>query len=180
MSPELEKSLYQKYPAIFQDNTKSIQESCMAWGICVGDGWYGILDALCSNIQNHTDQYNQQCKRDAQYNLMREQLIRGDCTLFDTKEASWYSDDIKRQNRINQIVTESARIVQTPLQQVVAEQVKEKFGGLRFYYRGGDSYISGLVAMAESMSYRTCDVCGNPGTKNNTGWIRARCEQHAN
>lgn len=32
-------------------------------------------------------------------------------------------------------------------------QIKEKFGGLRFYYVGGDKYIEGLVAMAEAYSY---------------------------
>jgi hypothetical protein len=36
--------------------------------------------------------------------------------------------------------------------QVVAQQVKEKFGTLRFYYTGGDQYIRGLVTMAEVMS----------------------------
>lgn len=38
------------------------------------------------------------------------------------------------------------------IDQVVAEQVKEKFGTLRFYYRGGDEFVSGLVSMAEGMS----------------------------
>lgn len=33
-------------------------------------------------------------------------------------------------------------------------QVKEKFGGLRFYVMGGDDYIFGLIAMAESYSHR--------------------------
>lgn len=62
--------------------------------------------------------------------------------------------------------------------QVVAEQVKEKFGTLRFYYRGGDDYISGLVSMAESMSGVTCDVCGAPGETGGQGWISTRCETH--
>jgi hypothetical protein len=29
--------------------------------------------------------------------------------------------------------------------QPIAQQVKSKFGGLRFYFSGGDDYISGLV-----------------------------------
>jgi hypothetical protein len=62
--------------------------------------------------------------------------------------------------------------------QVVVEQVKEKFGTLRFYYRGGDDYISGLVAMAESMSGVTCEECGAPGEANSGGWIRTRCKEH--
>ncbi len=32
-------------------------------------------------------------------------------------------------------------------------QVKEKFGGLRFYAEGGDNYIEGLIAMSEAYSY---------------------------
>lgn len=62
--------------------------------------------------------------------------------------------------------------------QVVAEQVKEKFGTLRFYYRGGDDYIRGLVSMAESMSGVTCEQCGAPGTTDGQGWISTRCETH--
>ena len=59
---------------------------------------------------------------------------------------------------------------------VEAVQVKEKFGGLRFYYHGGDSYINGLVSMAESMSYRVCEECGSPGKASKKGWIKTLCE----
>lgn len=62
--------------------------------------------------------------------------------------------------------------------QVVAEQVKEKFGTLRFYYRGGDEYIRGLVSMAESMSGFTCEDCGAPGKTDGSGWISTLCETH--
>ena len=62
--------------------------------------------------------------------------------------------------------------------QVVVEQVKEKFGTLRFYYRGGDDYISGLVSMAETMSGCTCDQCGSPGKTGGSGWIRTLCDKH--
>jgi len=60
--------------------------------------------------------------------------------------------------------------------QVTLDQVKEKFGTLRFYYTGGDDYISGMVAMAESMSGVTCEECGKPGKRNDGGWIRTMCE----
>jgi len=63
--------------------------------------------------------------------------------------------------------------------QVVATQVKEKFGTLRFYYDGGDEYIHGLVAMAESMSAVTCEVCGTPGQVRGGGWLRTLCDEHA-
>ena len=60
--------------------------------------------------------------------------------------------------------------------QVTLDQVKEKFGTLRFYYSGGDDYISGLVSMAESMTGVTCEECGNPGESRGGGWIHTYCE----
>jgi hypothetical protein len=60
--------------------------------------------------------------------------------------------------------------------QVEATQVKEKFGGLRFYINWQDDYIDGLIRMAESMSYRTCEECGVPGKPNEGGWIITLCE----
>jgi len=58
-----------------------------------------------------------------------------------------------------------------------AVQVKEKFGGLCFYIYGGDDYISGMISLAESMSYHVCTECSNPSEKqdNNRGWIYTLC-----
>ena len=58
------------------------------------------------------------------------------------------------------------------------DQVKEKFGGLRMYFSGGDDYIEGLVSMAEAMSYKICEVCGNKGGPNKGGWISTLCDLH--
>lgn len=63
--------------------------------------------------------------------------------------------------------------------QVVAAQVKEKFGGLRFYVDGGDDWVYGAISMAESMSYRTCEVCGAPEVTRGTGWVQTTCDQHS-
>ena len=62
--------------------------------------------------------------------------------------------------------------------QVTLDQVKEKFGTLRFYYTGGDEHISGMVRMAESMSSVTCEACGNPGERRGSGWIYTACDAH--
>ncbi len=62
--------------------------------------------------------------------------------------------------------------------QVTLNQVKEKFGSLRFYYTGGDNYIDGMVTMAESMSGVTCEECGLPGTQTQGGWIKTACAAH--
>lgn len=62
--------------------------------------------------------------------------------------------------------------------QVVAMQVKEKFGGLRFYYEGGNDVIDGMVRMAESWAANTCEVCGQVGEMRHGGWIKTLCDKH--
>ena len=59
--------------------------------------------------------------------------------------------------------------------QIVAAQVKEKFGGLRFYIDNHSDFARGAISAAESMSLVTCECCGNPGKSNGDGWIRTRC-----
>jgi long-subunit acyl-CoA synthetase (AMP-forming) len=57
------------------------------------------------------------------------------------------------------------------------QQIKEKFGGLRFYYSGGDELIRGMVNFAESLSYHICEHCGSTNNVSQTeGWITTLCE----
>lgn len=56
-------------------------------------------------------------------------------------------------------------------------QVKEKFGGLRFYVQGGLAGILDLIYDAEQQSEATCERCGKPGTIRNGGWLRCLCDE---
>ena len=42
-------------------------------------------------------------------------------------------------------------------------QVKEKFGGLRFYINGASEEIYKRIQTAEDLSYKTCETCGEKG-----------------
>lgn len=42
-------------------------------------------------------------------------------------------------------------------------QIKEKFGYLRVYASGGDTYIRGIIDMTENMSGRICEFSGDKG-----------------
>jgi hypothetical protein len=64
--------------------------------------------------------------------------------------------------------------------QVTVAQIKEKFGGLRFYYDGGDEYVRGMVTMAEAWASHACEECGAPGTSRDGGWIKTLCDTHHN
>lgn len=70
------------------------------------------------------------------------------------------------------------RDIPQEVSQVVVAQIKEKFGGLRFYYDGGDDEIRGMVDMAESWAGASCETCGCPGTSGGQGWIRTLCPMH--
>lgn len=63
--------------------------------------------------------------------------------------------------------------------QVIATQVKEKFGGLRFYITGGDDIIEGMIWLAENMSFNMCEKCGNKENVSQTasGWIKTLCDK---
>lgn len=84
--------------------------------------------------------------------------------------------------------------------QIVAEQIKEKFGTLRFYYRleenseieelkrnssrpeyaeRSSDYIRGAVSFAESMSAKTCERCGQPGKVRGARWRTCVCDECA-
>lgn len=61
---------------------------------------------------------------------------------------------------------------------VYCAQVKEKFGGLRFYMNQETPFVSGAIALAENMSYSICEVCGKPGQRRSTSWVRTLCNTH--
>lgn len=57
-------------------------------------------------------------------------------------------------------------------------QIKEKFGGLRFYIQGGNELIDGMIWYAEHLSYHICEKCGSTTQVGQTqkGWIYTICK----
>jgi hypothetical protein len=163
MSPSLAIQLCEKYPKIFKNRYASPKESAFAFGFECSDGWYRIIDILCESA---TYTYSTSIHID--------------------------DDDAKHLNlRENSCDNEYFFEVNPP--QFVADQVKEKFGTLRFYYhlvfdeqlvklsmrtavdgtekypriqeimRGYENYFDGIVHMAETMSAHTCEITGREG-----------------
>ena len=58
-------------------------------------------------------------------------------------------------------------------------QVKEKFGGLRFYINAASDAVWKRIAQAEEESYETCETCGQPGKLRRIGWWKTLCDEHA-
>jgi hypothetical protein len=182
MNIDLSRKLTQKYPLIlWPDRFKNDPD--FAYGIECGDGWYTLIDGLCAAIQDHiqmeTDTRNRELETRRIFRLAR-------AGKWDEFEAKYHFGGIEprpqdawsRDNR-EQFVREKRAGIPPVVQQVQAHQIKEKFGGLRFYYGGGDSDIYAMVRMAEYMSFRMCEACGAPGKLRGGGWISTLCDEHA-
>jgi hypothetical protein len=56
-------------------------------------------------------------------------------------------------------------------------QIKEKFGGLRYYIGGEKTDVEILISEAEALAYQTCEECGRPGVlREEFSWIVTLCD----
>ncbi len=53
MRKELDEALCAKYPEIFRDRNGDMRETAMCWGFECGDGWYNIIESVCTLVVNH-------------------------------------------------------------------------------------------------------------------------------
>lgn len=161
MKKELDEKLCAKYPLIFKDRNASMQSTAMCWGFECGDGWYNILDVLCAHL---SFDYNR-AKND--YDRIKDKV----------DQPRWKgSDKIVTQASIDEART---KLDEETLKVPIATQVKEKFGGLRFYVSGASDKQYNYISFAESMSYRTCEECGAQGRLYTDGWHKTLCSVHA-
>jgi len=126
-------AVMEKHPDIFRERGLPPSSTCMCWGLEIGEGWFGHVDAVCTLL-----------------------------------------DEFARRTGVH----------------VVAHQVKQKFGELRFYYsidfpEGMDdvqrNYLSnrveGMIEFMETLCAFTCERCGDIGTtRGSVGWINCFCK----
>jgi hypothetical protein len=170
MKTELQEKIFSKYPKIFGDRTKPMTETCMCWGLEVGDGWYDLIDVLCESLTNTYTTSLELDEEDGK-RLGVEPYVDRD------GKASYY--------------------FKVEMPQVKASQVKEKYGTLRFYHYleldeaiislletkkypdlqstidRFSNYVDGIIHFAETASGRTCEITGQPGELHATGGTRS-------
>jgi len=181
MKQELDEALCAKYPKIFKYRHAPMTHTAMCWGFECGDGWYNIIDVLCGNIQSHVDFKRKRRARALQFNRALKRALAGDTRplqMHFTFGGKGEPDEWAIEMANKAIVKAEFNEVPPPMPYITASQVKEKFGGLRFYTNGYTDEVSGMIRMAEAMSYRTCEECGSPGRSNSYGWISTLCDTH--
>ena len=160
MRRELDEALCAKYPLVFKDRNADIRTTAMCWGFECGDGWYNLIDVLCGLL---TSEYRGAQSR---YEYLMQAGVGG--ILYGTKTVT--QEDIDHAK---------ARLDEETMKVPVAVQVKEKYGGLRFYVQAATDKHHQYINFAESMSYRTCEECGAPGKTYTDGWHMTLCDIHA-
>ena len=163
---EFEKHMAEKFPRYFGEEKRY-------GGFAIGEGWYPIIEALVAQI----DHYTQWKRRTRTYDLRldrardkgRDAVLKFICK---GKPASDWDEE-----RADDIM-KTPNSITPKVDWIRVAQIKEKFGGLRFYYDGGDDHISGMVTMAEVWAGRTCETCGEKGKQRGGGWIRTLCDTH--
>lgn len=100
--------------------------------------------------------------------------------LVDTLTNSIYTYVTNRRVRREYLTNNNPHNLPIPeyMEFPAVRQIKEKFGGLRYYIDGGDEYIAGMIDFAEYMSVKICEECGAPGRQRSGGWIRTLCDTH--
>ena len=60
---------------------------------------------------------------------------------------------------------------------IIISQIKEKFGGLRFYVDRWNEEVHNMINNAEEESYKVCELCGSREDVGQTanGWITTLC-----
>lgn len=63
---------------------------------------------------------------------------------------------------------------------IECHQIKEKFGGLRYYTGPGTEEVDQWIREAEQKAHNMCEFCGvSPVRGTKTGWFKRLCETHA-
>ena len=187
MKKKLQEQLLKKYPEFFQselpiytgDSTKEVLENTVKllkqeemvipiqFGFECGDGWYMLLDQLMGEIQQYIKYKNESLDREFKIQFLWD--LQRWFRFKSRKKGSW-------KEKLAEWIYEKAPKGK-PHIFIRIDQIKEKFGGLRFYYSGGDDEISGMVRMAESLSYKICEYCGTTINVGRTqGWICVVCK----
>lgn len=175
-----EQHLMQKYPELFYEKQNGELECpCGVW---VPQGWEKIVDDLCCTINDYikcTYRQGQEIlsKKYYLWYIPHFLLIRIHYRVIKFfPKLNNYESNKPFYNFLQKLYSNAlkhSKWIKIHPPEVKIDQIKEKFGGLRFYYSGGNEQISGMVYMAEHLCSKTCEVSGEEGSLcSRGGWVK--------
>ena len=177
MKKELDEILTKTFPLLYADRHNPSHTTAMCWGFSCDNGWFDLIWQLSSKLEPLIEKVIKEypnlpcatcgCPKDTHYGSATK--TPGKCLSIHiipgcdkpppaNYRACWCEKYKSSHPR--------------------AAQVKEKFGGLRFYMTSGNDEIYALVRKAEELSYYICEICGAAAeTDNHDKWIRTICKK---
>ena len=157
MNPQTQSRLFTEYADFFSNRNDHLRSS-MAFGFDCGDGWANLVETPLWYAKDRVSEWHR-------LRVLREGLIQ-DRSYDPEGKHAWLEHSARTQDK-------------PPFRHLEVVQVKEKFGGLRFYYQG--TATLGFIAVVEAvewLSSMTCESCGRAAQQEKAGaWISTRCEE---
>ena len=148
-----------RFPILFQERKKSMQETCMCWGIECPKGWWHILDQICTVLEFH----NMEFKEKHGIAIVADQVKE----KFGTLRFYYTIRDVDKDGVVIETCAEDTRVADEENQRRIAIDYLEMLA---------DKYID----EAEDLTYNTCARCGIPLEEDNKvetkGWITYVCK----
>ena len=105
--------------------------------------------------------------------------LTADCpTVFDKLHLSDYDVPLGWRDLVKKLSEDLEKLNGGREFPLYAAQVKEKFGGLRFYVYSSSNEQDLIIQEAEAESYKICEDCGAPGVPRSLSWMRTLCDEH--
>ena len=161
MDTKLQVKLFKKYPKIFRQKDLPMTQTCLCWGCECGDGWYDLIDKLCSMLQWDIDKnrYPQieatQIKE--KYGTLRFYYTHAEET-YTLKDITWFDRFVSWLNKY-----------------VIILPTRKYYD--RNWERHKEGMQDGMISFAEHLSGHICEDCGTnvDVTRNDDGWISTLC-----
>lgn len=149
-----------RFPILFQERKKSMQETCMCWGIECPKGWWHILEQLCTVLEFHNMEFKDKCGVAIVADQVKEK--------FGTLRFYYTIRNVDKDGVVVEACAEDTRIADEENRRRIAMDYLEMLA---------DKYIS----EAEDLTFNTCARCGIPLDKDNKvetqGWITYICKE---
>lgn len=149
LSREKDQELCRKFPLLYRDRNGDRSKTLMVYGFSIKEGWYSIVYELSAALEP----------------LIAAQL----------KSSLMFKSKVILYKALKYF---GLKVVVPQKQSACAMQVKEKFGGLRFYMAGPQTKeMSYLIRQAEEKSFNTCEVCAAQGVlRTEKRWMLTLCD----
>lgn len=127
-------------------------------GFCIGDGWFDLINNLS-------------------YELCRK-------WLHAKQEYEFASLNVGKEDMWGRMIDDACvrelaeKVEEERLLIPKAKQIKEKFGGLRFYVGAASKEQHEIIWYTESISNTICEKCGARGKHRPSGWVKTLCNKH--